>query len=250
MPLLFAGFPAKVKPWPAALLIAAIAILYSAGCHAQMNQSDISAAKRLMMELHLKGRGITNMDVLAAMEAVPREEFVDKAFRSQAYDDNPLPIGAGQTISQPYIVALMTQTLVPKKTDKVLEIGTGSGYQAAVLAKIAGHVYTIEIKETLAKEAAERLKRLGYENITAKHGDGYAGWKEFAPFDKIILTAAAPVIPKPLEEQLAEGGRIILPVGGGFAQDLIIGTKKNGVVSYKVVTAVRFVPMTGDIENQ
>lgn len=214
-----------------------------------MDQTDLRNAKRMMIEAHLKGRGITNADVLAAMESVPREKFVDKAYMSQAYDDNPLPIGSGQTISQPYIVALMTQALTIKKTDKVLEIGSGSGYQAAVLSELAGEVYTIEIHDTLATEAAERLKRLGYSNVAVKCADGYSGWPEHAPFDKIILTAAPGHVPAPLEAQLAEGGRIILPVGGGFIQDLVIGVKKSGVVTYKDITAVRFVPMTGVIEN-
>lgn len=212
--------------------------------------ADIAKAKQVMIEIHLKGRGVTNSAVLSAMESVPREKFVDRSFTGHAYDDNPLPIGHSQTISQPYIVALMTQELNPKETDKVLEVGSGSGYQAAVLSKIVSHVYTIEIVKPLADEATERLKSLGYDNVTVRHGDGYAGWKEHAPFDKIIVTAAAGRVPRPLEEQLAEGGRIIMPVGGTYAQDLLLGEKRKGVVSYRIVAGVRFVPMTGVIEEQ
>ena len=211
---------------------------------------DIAKAKQVMIEIHLKGRGIINSAVLSAMESVPREEFVDSSSAGHAYDDNPLPIGHSQTISQPYIVALMTQELNPKETDKVLEVGSGSGYQAAVLSKIVIQVYTIEIVKPLADEATERLKNFGYDNVTVRHGDGYAGWKEHAPFDKIIVTAAAGRVPKPLEEQLAEGGRIIMPVGGRYAQDLLLGEKRKGAVSYRIVAGVRFVPMTGVIEEQ
>lgn len=211
---------------------------------------DIARAKQVMIEFHLKGRGITNAMVLSAMESVPREKFVEKSFMGQAYDDNPLPIGQGQTISQPYIVALMTQELDPKETDKVLEVGTGSGYQAAVLSRIVNHVYSIEIVKPLAEGASTTLKMLGYDNVTIQNGDGYAGWKEHAPFDKIIVTAAAGRVPKPLEDQLAEGGRIIMPVGGSYVQDLLLGEKRNGVVSYRTIAGVRFVPMTGRIQEQ
>ncbi|MBF0291449.1 MAG: protein-L-isoaspartate(D-aspartate) O-methyltransferase [Nitrospinae bacterium] len=211
---------------------------------------EIARAKQVMIEIHLKGRGITNPAVLSAMESVPREKFVEKSFMGQAYDDNPLPIGNGQTISQPYIVALMTQELDPKKTDRVLEVGTGSGYQAAVLSKIVDRVYTIEIVKPLAEASSALLKRLGYDNVTVQGGDGYAGWKEHAPFDKIIVTAAAGRVPKPLEEQLAEGGLIIMPVGGSHIQDLLLGEKRDGVVSYRTVAGVRFVPMTGRIQEQ
>jgi len=214
------------------------------------NSADLARAKQVMLDFHLKSRGITNAPALSAMQSVPRENFVEKSFAVHAYDDNPLPIGHGQTISQPYIVALMTQELNPKETDKVLEVGTGSGYQAAVLSRIASHVYSIEIVKPLAEESAVRLKSLGYDNVTVRHGDGYAGWKEYAPFDKIIVTAAAGRVPKPLEEQLAEGGRIIMPVGGSFAQDLLLGEKRKGVVSYRIVAGVRFVPMTGKIQEQ
>jgi protein-L-isoaspartate(D-aspartate) O-methyltransferase len=212
--------------------------------------ADLAKAKQVMVDFHLKGRGITNAPALSAMQSVPREKFVEKSFVANAYDDNPLPIGHGQTISQPYIVGLMTQELAPRETDKVLEVGTGSGYQAAILSRIVSHVYTIEIVKPLAEESAVRLKSLGYDNVTVRHGDGYAGWKEHAPFDKIIVTAAAGRVPKPLEEQLAEGGRIIMPVGGGFAQDLLLGEKRKGVVSYRILAGVRFVPMTGKIQEQ
>lgn len=230
----------------------AVFLVYpSTSCSTPMtNPVDIARAKQVMIEIHLKGRGVTNAVVLSAMESVPREKFVEKSSAGHAYDDNPLPIGHSQTISQPYIVALMTQELDPKGTDKVLEVGTGSGYQAAVLSRIVNHVYSIEIVKPLAEESATRLKSLGYDNVTVMRGDGYAGWKEHAPFDKIIVTAAAGRVPKPLEEQLAEGGRIIMPVGGSYVQDLLLGEKRNGVVSYRVVAGVRFVPMTGKIQEQ
>jgi protein-L-isoaspartate(D-aspartate) O-methyltransferase len=239
-----------MKRWAFALAVAFIA-LPSTSCSELMTIStDLARAKQAMLDFHLKGRGITNAQALLAMQSVPREKFVEKSFAGQAYDDNPLPIGHGQTISQPYIVALMTQELDPRQTDKVLEVGTGSGYQAAVLSSIVSHVYTIEIVKALAEESAVRLKSLGYDNVTVRHGDGYAGWKERAPFDKIIVTAAAGRVPKPLEEQLAEGGRIIMPVGGSFTQDLLLGEKRKGVVSYRIVAGVRFVPMTGKIQEQ
>jgi protein-L-isoaspartate(D-aspartate) O-methyltransferase len=238
-----------MKKWTFALV--AFLVTASTSCSEPMtNPLDIAKSKQVMIEIHLKGRGITNASALWAMQSVPREKFVDKPFTGNAYDDNPLPIGSGQTISQPYIVALMTQELNPKETDKVLEVGTGSGYQAAVLSRVVSHVYTIEIVKPLADGAASRFKNLGYDNVTVRHGDGYAGWKEHAPFDKIIVTAAAERVPKPLEEQLAEGGRIIMPVGGSYMQELLLGEKRKGVVSYRIVAGVRFVPMTGAIQEK
>jgi len=185
------------------------------------------------------------------MEQVPRHLFVPEEYRSQAYNDHPLPIGYGQTISQPYIVALMTQELHLKPEDKVLEIGTGSGYQAAVLAEVVKSVFTIEIIPELAKEAAGRLKSLGYENVTVRHGDGFEGWQENAPFDAVIVTAAAPLVPEPLIDQLAEGGRLIMPLGNRRSlQNLILVTKNNGKTAMKSITEVIFVPMTGKVEEE
>ena len=203
-----------------------------------------------MMEIDLKGRDIHDPRVLNVMASVPRHMFVPKQFKEMAYDDRPLPIGEDQTISQPYIVALMTQSLELQPGDKVLEIGTGSGYQAAVLSKLVKSVFTIEIKENLAKNAASLLALLGYDNVTVKQGDGYLGWPEEAPFDNISVTAADSEVPKPLEEQLKEGGRLIMPVGEGQShQDLLLGTKTDGKMQYKAVTAVIFVPMTGITEQ-
>lgn len=215
-----------------------------------MGPMDLEKARRIMIETHLKGRDIIDPLVLRAMEKVPREEFVDEALHRFAYDDNPLPIGHGQTISQPYIVALMIQELAPQSSDVVLEVGGGSGYQAAILAEIVKHVYTLEIVRPLAEEAAERLARLGYNNVTVRHGDGYEGWPERAPFDKIIGAAAVDHMPPALEEQLKEGGRIVMPVGGAYFQDLVLGVKRGGMVTYTSVTAVRFVPMTGAAEER
>jgi len=191
-------------------------------------------------------KGITDKRVLDAIGEVPRHFFFDSAFIEQAYDDKPFPIGAGQTISQPYIVALMTETLNLEKDDKVLEIGTGSGYQAAILAEIVDSVYTIEIFEKLGKKASQLFDELGYDNIYTKIGDGYKGWPEHAPFDAIIVTAAPSDIPEPLKEQLAEGGRMIIPVGGDAVQELILLKKRNGKIKQQSVLPVRFVPMISD----
>lgn len=210
-----------------------------------LNSVDLKGAKRAMMDYHLKGRDITDPATLAAMEAVPREKFVTPSMAEHAYEDAPLSIGHGQTISQPYIVALMVQELRVGKADTVLEVGGGSGYQAAVLSRLAKHVYTTEIIRELADESAERLARLGYGNVTVRHCDGSLGWAEHAPFDRIIAAATARKVPQALEDQLADGGRIILPLGDRFFQDLVLGVKRGGVVKYRTVTAVRFVPMTG-----
>ena len=192
------------------------------------------------------GRAALSGRVMAAMAKTPRHEFVPAAQRAQAYANRPLPIGAGQTISQPYIVASMTELMEVKPGDLVLEVGTGSGYQAAVLAELAGAVYTIEIVEPLAREAAERLGRLGYRNVTAKAGDGYRGWPEQAPFDSIMVTAAPREVPQPLIDQLKAGGRLVVPVGGQMMGQtlLLIEKKPDGTTTRREVLAVRFVPMT------
>lgn len=189
-------------------------------------------------------RGITNSRVLEVMRKVPRHELVPADLRAQAYRDHPLPIGHGQTISQPYIVAFMTEKLEPKPTDKVLEIGTGSGYQAAVLAELVAEVYSIEIVEPLGKKAAADLQRLGYKNVKTRIGDGYKGWPEAAPFDSIIVTCAPDHVPQPLVDQLKEGGRMIIPVGGTFDQELYIMTKSGNKLQKRAVLPVRFVPLT------
>jgi len=185
--------------------------------------------------------------VLQAMMRVERHEFVPAAARAQAYRNHPLPIGYGQTISQPYIVALMTDLLQLDPDDVVLEVGTGSGYQAAVLAELAGTVYSIEIVEPLAEQVKQRLARLGYDNVSTKLGDGYYGWAEHAPFDSIIVTAAASHVPPPLIEQLKPGGRMVIPVGGHFQiQNLLLIEKdRSGEVRSRQILPVRFVPLTG-----
>ena len=200
-----------------------------------------------MVDTQIRRRGVTDQDVLAAMEKVPRHEFVPEQYQSQAYADHPLPIGYGQTISQPYIVALMTELLELKNTDRVLEVGTGSGYQAAILGNIVTEVYTVEIIEELARQAAERLERLGYENVHALHADGYYGWAEHAPYDAIIVTAAPDHIPQPLVQQLANGAQLVIPVGppGGY-QTLWQITREGTQVKKRNVTGVLFVPLTGE----
>jgi protein-L-isoaspartate(D-aspartate) O-methyltransferase len=186
--------------------------------------------------------------VMTAMARVPRHEFVSTATRHHAYDNRPLPIGYGQTISQPYIVALMSDLIKPQADHRVLELGTGSGYQAAILAELTGQVYSIEIIEMLGKQAAERLSRLGYDNVTVRIGDGYYGWEEHAPFDAIVVTAAASHVPPPLVAQLKPGGRMVIPVGSRFlTQQLVLIEKQpDGQLITRQILPVRFVPLTGE----
>ena len=214
--------------------------------------SDPYLQKREWMVDHdIKGRGIKDKKVLEAMEKIPRHLFVDDYLKDRAYADHPLPIGEGQTISQPYVVALMTEALKLKPTDRVLEIGTGSGYQAAVLAEIVKEVHTIEIRKSLAEKADKRLKDLGYKNIKVKYADGYFGWEEFAPFDAIILTASANHIPPPLIMQLKEGGRLIIPLGSTvYYQTLTLATKKKNELYLEQMGSVAFVPMTGEVQKK
>lgn len=209
-----------------------------------LSQKDrFEEARNKMVRVQIMDRGVKDKAILKAMTKVPRHLFVPKEYESEAYDDNPLPIGYNQTISQPYIVAYMTEIAKPDPSKKALEIGTGSGYQAAVLAEIVSKVYSIEIVPELARESAERLKKLGYNNVTVKYGDGYQGWKEFSPFEIIIVTAAAEQIPAPLIEQLAENGRLVIPIGAPTAvQELILIEKKNGKIEKSLLTFVRFVP--------
>lgn len=214
-------------------------------------QEDPFARERQrMVKEDLAGRDITDKKVLDAMGKVKRHLFVDKDLWDQAYKDHPLPLGEGQTISQPYVVALMTQALAIMPGEKVLEIGTGAGYQAAVLAEITDKVYTIEILPRLAQKAARRLQALGYASVKVKCGDGYAGWEEYAPFDAIIITCAATHIPPPLLKQLKMGGKLIMPLGGTFfTQDLTLVTKKESGNEVTSITGVAFVPMTGKAEH-
>jgi len=199
-----------------------------------------------MVKEAIEAEGVTNPLVLDAMYSVPRHEFVSGSLRAQAYADMALPIGSQQTISSPYIVAYMTETIDPQPEDKVLEIGTGSGYQAAVLATIVKEVYSIEIVETLAKSAEKRLQKLGYDNVHVKHGDGYLGWPEHAPFDKVIVTCSPEDVPKPLVEQLREGGMMIIPMGERYQQSFYLLQKVDGEMQKKKLVPTLFVPMTGE----
>lgn len=206
---------------------------------------DFSRAREAMVTRQIQDRGIADERVLAAMRKVERHRFVPEKYQTEAYKDYPLPIGENQTISQPYIVGLMTDLLDLDGTEKVLEIGTGSGYQAAVLAELAAEVYTIEIVEPLADQAVVLLRELGYKNITVRCGDGFAGWPELAPFDAIIVTCAPPKIPQPLIDQLALGGRLVIPVGNIYQELILLERKENELVTTRIAP-VRFVPMTGN----
>ena len=211
----------------------------------QPKNSHPRAKERLMLvEEQIEKRGVRNPDVLRVMRSVPRHEFVPEQFRSEAYEDRPLSIGYGATISQPYIVAAMTELLEPAQTHKVLEIGTGSGYQAAVLSMLVKDVYSVEIVPELAARSAEALKRLGYNNVHVRQGDGYKGWPEFAPFDRIILTAAPPDVPQALIDQLRPGGKLVAPVGRHTEQELLVIDKAaDGKIRRRTVFPVMFVPM-------
>jgi protein-L-isoaspartate(D-aspartate) O-methyltransferase len=220
----------------------AVAALGVAGCVAETQDSD-SGRAAAMVDRQIRARGVVDARVLAAMRKVPRHRFVPPERAAQAYDDTPLPIGHAQTISQPYIVAYMTEALELSPGHRVLEIGTGSGYQAAVLAEIAKEVYTIEIVSELAARAAGTLKALGYANVHVRDGDGYAGWPEQAPFDRVIVTAAPDHVPQPLVDQLAVGGRLVIPVGDVRQQMAILSKTKDGVVEKRTID-VRFVPLT------
>ena len=207
-------------------------------------QDRYVSARDSMVRLQVEARGVHNADVLRAMRVTPRHEFVPSEVRSMSYQDHPLPIGYGATISQPYIVARMTELLEPAKTERVLEIGTGSGYQAAILSQLVAHVYTIEIVPELANSARDTLRRLGYINVTVRQGDGFAGWPQEAPFDRIILTAAPNEIPPVLLAQLAKGGRLVAPVGPALYQELVVVTKNaDGKLSRQSAGSVAFVPM-------
>ncbi len=212
------------------------------------DKADLAKAREEMVATQIAARGVAEPRTLAALRKVPRHLFVPAAAVGQAYDDHPVPIGHGQTISQPYIVAFMTEALRLRGGETVLEIGTGCGYQAAVLAELAAQVYTIEIVAPLAEEAAARLTRLGYGNVHVRAGDGYLGWPERAPFDAIMVTAAAPRIPEPLKQQLRDGGRLIIPVGEDW-QELVLLMRHGDRFEERRVLPVRFVPMTGKVRE-
>ena len=230
------------------LLFAAIT---ATGCGQQApGAADFAAQRQRMVERQLKARGIKDERVLAAMGKVPREEFVPPESRDASYEDGPLPIGHDQTISQPYIVAFMTEQLRLKPGDRVLEIGTGSGYQAAILADLVSEIHSVEIVEPLARDAEATLQRLGYKNVHVKIGDGYKGWPNAAAFDAIIVTCAPDKVPQPLIDQLKDGGRMVIPVGEQFAQQLYLLEKKNGQLKESVTLPVRFVPMLRETNKQ
>ena len=224
-----------------------VVLLAASGCQKQpKSTSELTVERQKMVEQQLRPRGVRDERVLAAMGKVPRAEFLPDNLRAQAYADSALPIGHDQTISQPFIVAFMTEQLRLQANDRVLEIGTGSGYQTAVLAELVKDVYSIEIIEPLAKEASARLARLGYSNAHVKTGDGFPGWPEVAPFDAIIVTCAPDKVPPPLTQQLKDGGRMIVPVGTGIDQQLFLLEKKNGQLAQTAILPVRFVPMIGE----
>jgi protein-L-isoaspartate(D-aspartate) O-methyltransferase len=210
---------------------------------AELHPDRFSVERQHMVETQLRARGIRDLRLLQAMADIPRHEFVDPRYRDQAYEDHPLPIDAGQTISQPYIVALMLELLQLEPSSKVLEIGTGSGYQAAVLSQLASHVYTVERHPELARQAAETLSRLGLTNVSVVTGDGSLGLAELAPFDAIVVAAAAAQIPPALFEQLREGGRMIIPVGPPEAQELQLVRKQGGKAMISMREGCRFVPL-------
>jgi len=236
------GLPRSLRSL--AMTVMLLFLIFS-GCQNLLEREQkinfVKARERMVTE-QIEARGVKDERVLSAMRKIERHRFVPGEYQRLAYNDYPLPIGEDQTISQPYIVGLMTELLGLSGDERVLEIGTGSGYQAAILAELAKEVYTIEILEPLAKSARNRLKDLGYKNIKVKCGDGYLGWEEFAPFDGIIVTCAPPYIPQPLIEQLAEGGRMVIPVGE-YYQELKLLTKKKGKIQERLIIPVRFVPM-------
>lgn len=202
--------------------------------------------RKTMVEVQLRGRGLKDERVLKAMEEIPRHRFVSKEQEQSAYSDHPLPIGEGQTISQPYMVALMTECMELEGNEKVLEIGTGCGYQAAILAKLAEEVYSIERVEKLSLKAKEILAELGYTNVKLKVGDGTKGWEEYSPYQALIVTAGSPDIPQTLLDQLSEGGRMVIPVGGSFSQELVVARKRKGKVERRKVCGCVFVPLIGE----
>ena len=233
----------SMRSWPPAIGVGLITCWLCAVPVAGTDEAEFARARQQMIDQQLRARDIVDERVLRAMAAVPRQAFVRPDLQAMAYADRALPIEEGQTISQPYVVALMTQLLGLRGAEKVLEVGTGSGYQAAVLAAITPRVYSIEILPGLAASAAARLRRLGYDRVRVRAGDGDQGWPEEAPFDAILVTAGATHVPAPLVEQLTEGGRLVIPVGPTGRQDLLAGQKIEGRLVSRVIAPVRFVPL-------
>lgn len=241
------------KALAAGALVSCLALVLTMGSTSADTATDRAAMLQAIQSsvrdsANYTGRSELSEPVMAAMASVAREEFVLPAYRHLAYRNTPLPIAAGQTISQPLIVALMTELLEPQQSDVILEVGTGSGYQAAVLSGLVKHVYSVEIVKELADSASQTLQKLDYDNVTVRAGDGYAGWPEHAPFDGIIVTAAAEHLPPPLLQQLKPGGKLVIPVGehGGYQELLVVEVDEKGEVSRQSVLPVRFVPLTGD----
>jgi protein-L-isoaspartate(D-aspartate) O-methyltransferase len=229
------------------VLVITLLVMVAAALAADQYQTR----RRVMVEQDIRGRGIRDQRLLDAMQRVPRHLLLDERQRGEAYDDHPLPIGEGQTISQPYVVALMTESLRLRPADRVLEVGTGSGYQAAVLAELVREVCSIEIRRNLAERAERRLAELGYRNVRVRHGDGYFGWPDAAPFDAIMVTATANHVPPPLLTQLREGGRLILPLGSTvFSQTLTLITRKGDRFLTEQLGPVAFVPMAGEVQRR
>jgi len=237
----------RIADWLLRLLV--LSLVLAAGSVRSQAEDTRAALSRMVTE-EVAGAGIKNPRVLAAMRATPRQEFVPARERANAFYDMALPIGHGQTISPPFVVAYMTEQLDPQPTDRVLEVGTGSGYQAAVLSPLVQDVYTIEIHEPLGKQAAATLARLGFKNVHCRVGDGYQGWPDAAPFDKIIVTCSPEKVPQPLVDQLREGGRLIVPVGERFQQNLYLFKKSNGQLVGQALEPTMFVPMTGTAEQE
>src|SRR4051795_6056538 len=238
-------------PRPIASLMLGLMILLGPRAPGAEPPPDPTApARRRMVERHLAERGIKDPRVLEAFRTVPRHRFLPPDSRRHAYDDESIPIGEGQTITPPYDVAFMTEALQPRPTDKVYEVGTGSGYQASILSRLVKDVYSVEIKEPLGKRAAEVIKDVGYTNIHTRIGDGYAGWPEEAPFDAIIVTCAPEAIPPPLVEQLKEGGRMVIPLGNRYNQTVYLMEKRNGQLVQKALRPTLFVPMTGRAQQE
>jgi len=235
------------------VIVSVLLVLFTiyGGKEKHNDEDEFDDLRKNMVEEQLKVRDITDKKVLEIMTKIPRHEFVPENLKNKAYSDYPLPIGYGQTISQPYIVALMTQSLELNVGDRVLEIGTGSGYQAAVLSELVKEVYTIEIVKELAEYAKQRIELLGYKNVKVKHGDGYFGWEEYAPFDAIIVTAAANHVPPPLLKQLKNNRKLIIPLGSTLQFQTLTLIKKRGNETETIfITGVRFVPLTGEAEKR
>ncbi len=240
----------KQRPCSGAVRCLLLAFLLLPACSdASPQPSDFAAQREAMVAQQIEARGVADPATLAAMRTVPRHEFVPAELRDEAYADCPLPIGHGQTISQPYVVAFMTEAIRPQPGERILEVGSGSGYQAAILARMGADVFTVEIVEPLAAMARENLERLDFKNARVFHGDGYRGWPEHAPYDAIVVTCAPDKIPPDLVAQLRDGGRMIIPVGSGFSQELILLRKHGDQVQQQSVLPVRFVPMTGEAQR-